>query len=1022
MKVVDLTPQQRDAVERLGQDVCVVAGPGSGKTGVLVERFAWLASARSIPPAEILTITYTEKAAREIKSRLAERFAASELKSEVQRAPVSTIHSFCARLLREYAVRANLDPKYEVLDERQARSLQHEAMTQVLDEFAAAKRDDFRFLASVWSSSDPAGDLFSLYEALRTNLWSGKIEIASPADVKPLLQRMLDEAHLALQAPVTTDAAQRRTDALRAFVAAGANPPDPIAWAFSLHVDLRGLHAGKTVYDSVMAIRRLQQQILDAYAAPARNMVRDLLVQFDKRYREHKRERAALDFSDLEEQSIRLLESDASVRRAVQGSFRYILMDELQDTNPAQWKLVKLIQTADNFFAVGDINQSIYGFRSADPGLFAKYEQNLKDAKKNIDRLQDNYRSRPPILTAASDFAKGAPGITPHELIAKGEFAKKEDACVEVIRVEGDSAAELESKWIAWRIRDLVARQDIRFEDIAILARTAAPFAELETALNKYSIPCVVVKRGKNFYKEPEIVDLTNWLRVLSDPDDKIAQFALLRSPFYGFGDEDLLRRKLSGQMVPAEVAMKWDALRSLREETPPDLILSRLVDDCGYETNLNSRARANVDKFLDLLRDWHKSEPGDYTSWIADLDNVRENEKEPNAPSAETGDAVQLMSIHAAKGLQFKVVFIAGLNRTSSNNKEQVCWSRETGLGLTWRNPISGGESVDDPATATFKTREKEREAHEADRLLYVAMTRAKEHLVLSWRESKRPFVWPAQVEERLGINWDAIPDMTPVVNDRGIRLYRATQAPPADLLATAAAMTPPPDLIPRLVAQHGPAPSYTITAVTDFAACPRHYWLARDLHWPLRELADEEEDSGANLGTQVHEILARGAAQEGDPPAALQLAERFWNSELGRRAAQATRVEREFPFDFEHKDAIFSGKIDLFFVENGESVLVDYKTGKVGHRLPAYELQLRLYSLGAPSTPKKAYLSLLTEDRVHEVDLSVGGERWIDEFLRAQEIYEFPLNEGAPCAQCEFWQRECPSGYKSGGATATF
>ena len=1021
MKEVKLTPEQRDAVERLGQDVCVVAGPGSGKTGVLVERFAWLASARSIPPAEILTITFTEKAAQEIKSRLAERFANSELKSEVQRAPVSTIHSFCARLLREHAVRAHLDPKYEVLDERQARILQHEAMTQVLDEFAAARREDFRFLASVWSSSDPAIDLLSVYDTLRTDLWSGEIAIAAPADVKPLLRRMLDEAHRALQAPATTDAAQRRADALRTFVAAGANPPDPIAWAYSLDVKLSGLRAGHPVHDAVTAMRGLQPEILDAYAAPARNMVRELLLQFDKLYREQKRERAALDFSDLEEHSISLLKSDPSVRRAAQASYRHILMDELQDTNPAQWQIVKLIHTADNFFAVGDINQSIYGFRSADPGLFAKYEQSLNEAKKNIDRLQDNYRSRPPILAAASAFAKSAPGITPHELIAKGEFKeKKEDACVEVIRVEGDSEAELESRHIARRIRELVSKQKVKFEEIAILARTAAPFAELETALYNFSVPCVVVKRGKNFYKEPEIVDLTNWLRVLADPEDKIAQFALLRSPFYGFSDEDLLRRKLAGQMVPAEIAAQWDALRALREDTPPDLILSRVIDDCGYETILNPRARANIDKFLDLLREWHKSEPGDYSGWIADLDDVRENEKEPNAPSAETGDAVQLMSIHAAKGLQFKVVFIAGLNRTSRTSKEPVCWSRETGLGLRWRNPVTGGDGVDDPATTAFKASEKEREEREADRLLYVAMTRAKEHLVLSWRESKRTFVWPAQVEERLGINWDGVPDMTPVVNERGIRLYRTTQAPPSDLPATAASMTPPPALLPRLGAQHGPAPSYTITAIADFAACPRHYWLARDLHWPLQELADDD-NSGASLGTQVHEILARGAAQPGDPPAALRLAERFWNSELGRRAARATRVEREYPFVFAHKDAIFSGKIDLFFIENGESVLVDYKTGKAGHRLRSYELQLRLYALGAPSAPTKAYLCLLTEDRVHEVDLSVRGEGWIEEFLRAQDEYEFPLNEGAHCAQCEFWHRACPSAIGAGSTAAS-
>ncbi|MEI9811285.1 MAG: UvrD-helicase domain-containing protein [Acidobacteriota bacterium] len=161
------------------------------------------------------------------------------------------------------------------------------------------------------------------------------------------------------------------------------------------------------------------------------------LERTDAAYRARKRNEAALDFSDLEEFAVRLLESNEAVRRETAGRFDEVLMDELQDTNRVQWKLVELVKS--RLYAVGDINQSIYGFRHADPDVFEEYRSGLLAAGLHVDELRDNYRSRPQILAAVQSVLDGQPGIEPRELIAKGTFAADREPIVPAILFDGRS-------------------------------------------------------------------------------------------------------------------------------------------------------------------------------------------------------------------------------------------------------------------------------------------------------------------------------------------------------------------------------------------------------------------------------------------------------------------------------------------------------------------------------------------------------------------------------------------------------
>ncbi|HSP66862.1 MAG TPA: UvrD-helicase domain-containing protein, partial [Bryobacteraceae bacterium] len=389
-----LSEDQRRAVERSGQNVCVVAGPGSGKTRVLTERFAWLVESRAGDPARILAITFTEKAATEIKSRLIQRFSGQPARREaIERAWVSTIHGFCARVLQENAIRAGLAPDFTVLDQPAADRLAREAAEATLDAMYREQPEKMRRLLEALDLStqddgrqpDLAGSLLSVYESMRLSGMAEIPDAGAPADHWMEARRL---ANLLATGPLPGGADGPR---LREWAARFLSQPDLESLG---RFDFNLTRVGRSP-----AAARLKKEVLPALEAQwigeryagLRELLRTAITRVGVAYRAKKRQASAVDFADLEEFTIRLLESDEAVRRQLSGRFDQVLMDELQDTNRLQWRLVTLLGTT--FFGVGDINQSIYGFRYADPDVFAEYRDELRSTGAEIDQLKENHRS-----------------------------------------------------------------------------------------------------------------------------------------------------------------------------------------------------------------------------------------------------------------------------------------------------------------------------------------------------------------------------------------------------------------------------------------------------------------------------------------------------------------------------------------------------------------------------------------------------------------------------------------------------
>jgi ATP-dependent exoDNAse (exonuclease V) beta subunit len=976
-----LSAEQRRAVERWGQDVCVVAGPGSGKTRVLTERFAWLVEQRHVDPGRILAITFTEKAAVEIKRRLVQRFAGDAVRREaVERAWVTTIDGFCARLLQEHAIEAGLAPDFLVLEQAAADRLKREAAETALDELFAERPVEMRRLLEAVElatsdggrQEDLAAALLRIHDAMRVA--GVKKMPAAPANAD-WLPEAREEARRLLATPCAEWAreflALPETLSVRHF--------EVLA---QFHPSIQKVKAAKRLRDEIKPL--LESQWAETWYRDLRELLALAIERIGDAYLRRKRSEAAVDFADLEQFAVDLLETHAGVRQAVSGRFDEILMDELQDTNPLQWRLVNLVKR--RLFAVGDVNQSIYGFRHAEPEVFRDYRAAVEQ-QGEVDEFHDNHRNHPEILGAVEKMLGGRPGIEWRPLRACGIFRPARGPRVERLMGVGDEPDRNEAEQVAARIAAWRAAGELAYKDVAILVRTNAAMEPFAEALEAAGIPFLVAG-GRGFLEARETRDVLLLLAAFVNAQDEYALTGVLRSPLVGLRDEDLLRLGREGWR--AEWERRFGAARRMVGFLPPDLVVARALDECGYWAQLRERERANVEKLLAWLRRAYRHRPRGLAELLEDLEALREVRSEADAPPPEAGDVVQIMTMHAAKGLEFPVVFVSALHKRPQAHLPALLFGAGRGLGVKWRNPATG-ETVADPTYSALKQEAKAREADEADRLLYVAMTRAGRRLILTHAHRKTKTEW-----EKL------VMDMLP-------QPASAPDAPVAAPLAEAATGEERLLARPELHGQYDAA--VAVTSVALFAACPQRYYLARYLGL---EPAPEGEGTGAiALGLAVHRALAGEAV---DSPEALELKARFEASAWGRRAARAVRAEREFQFLAEVEGLILHGQIDLWFEEGGELVVVDYKTDREHSAAETYAVQLRLYALGleryAGRRPDRAVLYYPRSDRSLEVDLTVDARPLVARLREAQQTQRFPVQPGAQCSKCPFFAKLCPEG----------
>ncbi len=1047
----------------------IQAGAGTGKTHRLVELCVeLLGGAEPLPPARLWAVTFTEKAAAELKGRLRRRvdaLAAGEphmrdpafwrrVRRDLGLAQVGTIHGLCAQILRRHAAAAGIDPGFQLLDEAQARRILREACEadslRALEGALGPEREraarrlcaEMGFRGqSKFGGGGLADELAALLSALGE---SGRAPqpveearcLEADARARDDLRLAMASLEAALSNGGATKTALNAADAVVAFRGAAlAHAPGELARDWP---SLRGAYekvcgrTGGALAESVAAAKAAFEALLEGDAGVrAARLARDLALvaaSARERYRAAKARAGALDFDDLTRKCCNLMTGDAPALEAERARIGALLVDEFQDTSRAQLELFERLDQG-SLVLVGDRKQSIYEFRGADVAGAQAFAARLLERGAARRVLRESRRSRPALvefanlLFARALSASGRPfdaTFTPQDALTAFRPAGPAGACAELLDVSG-AGVEAEAEAVARRLAALLAPvapervfgpgetpRPIRGGDVAILLRRTTNLEAFRRALLRRRIPHLVYK-GRGFHETREVLDLLALLTLAVDPDDALALAAVLRSPLGPVSDDGLVllargrgldRRSLGdlSGLAPddAETAHRVaQLLAQLRHEVDrlgPAALLEAVLAETDYVARIagglyGEQAAANVDKLVALARAAELRGEG-VRPFLASLRDLAEEEaREPEAAVVEERDphAVRLLTVHAAKGLEFPVVFVPECASPAAQaGAERVLLDPEMGMAVKAR--AADGARRWGPLGAAVRERRQERELAQSRRLLYVAVTRARDLVVLSGRAPQKQESWRRWVDEA-----------APEAVERGLMRVlpeggpapaaaRPERAPldPAEPLPADAEKDERVRRVESRAAGAQPTVSATVTHVADALACRRRYQLLHELRLEERPGAEpdlpdaldtEPHRPAAALGTLAHRLLellplqlgaaARRAeleqlvALEGEDPArnaeVLDAACAFLDSPLGRRmaAARPERLQRELPFTLRLADApgpelLLRGQIDALLLDDGAATVVDYKLSQA-RDAETYAAQLDAYALAA-------------------------------------------------------------------------
>ena len=1079
------TPEQALAINTIKSNVSLLAGAGSGKTYVLMKRFVQILRADlSVNPTNIVAITFTRKAADEIKGRVRqavsecveqaqtdlERLRWQEHLQKVESAPISTIHSLCSRILRDNPVETQLDPEFTVLEDFEEKDFFKETLQQYLRK-NIKDNEALRRLVQTYGVNSFVNQVDALSGRL-SELVMEK-DLAEPylkaKEELPALQQKLFaavreviEAREALGAKTKgrqtlTEAAGLLDEMQKQMLA-----PEPDC---SL-LDASGVVkvSGKALAAELTNLKKLRQELNNVLLnAKGCDLVQDWLAVLQEFYAclsARKQENNVLFNDDLDLLAIEYLQKNEALRQKYQERYKYIMVDEFQDTNERQRQLIYLLcgnklDNTNNFFIVGDVKQSIYRFRHADVSVFNKVKEDIaQNAGQNLG-MKTNFRSTQSIVESCNtafcqlmDLPKEEICLEHHE----GDNTGGAKVCLLQVpyKSKDDELGAKEDKWqkeaeaIAAYLQQELPKVEPQLRpgaSKAILLRAMTHCEILRQTLQGYGINCVVVK-GKGFYEQQEVLDILNLLAALHNRYASLELAGALRSNYFGLDDAtltqlfwqtendkplwDVLQAVGSGELQlnlqPEQQALAMHAaerLRSLRQAAAlmalPELF-AQLWDELKPEFVLSQQENgpsklANVKKLRRLAQQYCQTKQASLAEWLQNVKDLRASSSKEPAATVQSDDALQIMTIHNSKGLEFDLVILPQLDKSVKGDTASIKYlpgkEGEQGL-LGIKVPDKEMQLQNSGVYEQAKARDSELEEEESRRLLYVAMTRAQKQLLMvgTVAEEKLPEAviglpaakgWWQQLQAVYEVDWDKQESSCPWV-----RLLCAADLSPAVVQQGEQQKLA---LEPLALA---PLPAYatcgrtcfTASALQTYLRCQRQYYYQQVLAVPELEqtVAGEQahELPASVTGSIVHKALElyNGynaeavfaiALDEFAPGAEAAQARSMFNayisSDLYKALPKKQKRELEFVQPLQQELAA-EGVIDLLaFDEDDKMIIVDYKTGtppepdevKLG-----YAYQLALY--------KDAAEKLYPGKRVVRAELH---------FLQNMSVWQLPFDK---------------------------
>ncbi len=1114
-----LTPQQQQALT-YGHHISVTANAGAGKTTVLINRFLTILLETRATVQQLVAITFTDKAASELRVKIAaqvnERLsvATGELRTRLEYirdqlagANIGTIHSFCAQLLREYPVEADIDAGFTILegvdqqfliDESYRESFEEmvaggdtgtgndligvlrrigpEAVERYIKTFIQKREQTERLMSGPLSQAKSDEEILGHWNKLTAEYLS---ELLSDRKVGEILDSLLPR--------LAGTKARECSRLIGQFL--GAGEVKEKASSYLKLTDILLTREGtirKTLYGRGAArpgpdggagvldeIRKKVVAVADGEESPVSaneqllRMTKILLGLYQhvmERYTAKKGAAGQLDFDDLEFSALALL-SNQTVRSALSAKYHYLMIDEFQDTNYLQYEILQRLVAgfaAGNLFIVGDPKQSIYGFRNAEVEIFERSKSDIGRANEggfsgNVI-LNESFRLVPAIadfinrvFSATMSLRRSSFDVGYEELIsARGIAAEGKIDFFLVPRGwkdgPGGDPVAVQCGMIAQHLkrfyqdgypihgRDNGAPRPFTYGDAAILVRQRTHLPDIERALTEYHIPYLLTG-GIGYYQTQEIYDILNYLKFLINRDNDVALAGILRSPFFTISDSELFeislekgaetfwskaREHVRGKSCSLELcrAVKiLDGHIELANRVPIPVLIQKAVDDTGWAGIMNglehgSQSKANIDKLLHIANEF---ESRGFLSLFDFIERIKtlsqEEDREGQAAIEAATPSVHVMTIHAAKGLEFPLVVLPFLDKQFRYDQEPYL-DPAAGIGFRTVDEEDFGRTLTPPVCNYLKERMNLKTEAEEKRIFYVATTRAMEHLVLTGNLgnlTRRPSYlrWGL---EALGLPVESLvpgamtlkPHPCKVLDrSAGNRIIEIEHPLTLEVTFPGGRKGHAPGLRPETKKNENPAvilpeirltraeEYFSATQITTYLECPRKFYLRHVLGIPEIKNApynfDENEDAGDRLrgdivGLATHKIL-EGIRDTGWTGEMLRLKireavgsfpslpseshskyveevehnlVRFLESDFGKKTLSAGGEQRtELSLTMVIGEDFLTGTIDKI-VKNpkGEWEVLDYKTdtivaGQIGERSEIYKPQLSVYSL---------------------------------------------------------------------------
>jgi ATP-dependent helicase/nuclease subunit A len=822
----NLTPHQQAALRTKGH-LALTANAGSGKTFVLARKYLDAIIQEGLDVSSIAAITFTDKAASELYLKISllisEKISESTDRSEKKKlekvrrqlvsANISTIHSFCINILRDYPVEAQLDARFVPIDEK----LSEELIDLSVEEMIRASFDDdlvseeLKYLIRVFASKAKLqSQLVKLIQnrknvfTIQENIYSADLKTIADSFTKNfsdhfltiwkkkekefinLLQIINSEVlsndssnKIALEIQSNLNLLKTQTDV--DSILKNLNSIKQLALTKELTLRKRG-YLSKDTAELMANEIRIVESFMDEFKnfetsdndkdveMELARCGKTLLSFFDyalKIYETKKKAEGYIDYEDILLHTKLLLSND-NVKKSITEKYRFIMVDEFQDTNEIQYQIFLPILDylkSGRLFIVGDEKQSIYKFRDAEIEIFNLTRNDIKNftGDNHLLVLPDSFRMTKNICVFCNRLFRklfDEPDekfgeVPPTDLVCARTDNMKGRVEFLIAKTEDETPIISEVELVARKTLNLINEKKYSFKDIAILVRKRKYFSDLEKVFIKYKIPFNIVG-GRGFYQRQIINDIYNYLSFLADKYNNAALVGLLRSPFFNISDAKLFEisllqgksiwKKINNADSDKDLIWICDLLKenlSLSSSVDLPQLITKIITDNNYLTILKSRDDgeqeiANISKLISLARNFNSTGFQNLYDFISFLkESISNLTDESQASTAEDSDAAQLMTIHQSKGLEFPVVFLyktdeSGISGSVKSGEVKI----DKKFGALTKVPLNQNytdEFYSAPIVTLHNYFEAKKNNAELKRLLYVAVTRAKDELYIT-------------------------------------------------------------------------------------------------------------------------------------------------------------------------------------------------------------------------------------------------------------------------------------------------